>query len=68
MKNVDKMSKRELRTELRATRALLAQAYCPHNPAVLVDAIGGDHGEKCQWCAERSALIGQYGPSFASFS
>lgn len=60
MKNVDKMSKLELRGELRATRGLLARAKCPEcdgsgttNPAAAYLL-----AYQCQWCAERSVLIG----------
>jgi len=54
------MSERELRSELRATRGLLAQAKCPN-----LDCIGGvmmgrlaSNRERCQWCDGRSVLIG----------
>lgn len=64
MKNVDKMSERELRIELRAVRGLLASGRCS-DPACLLGRVTGkqtgpsrwEHHD-CEWCAERSELIG----------
>jgi hypothetical protein len=62
MKVVDKMSMRELRSELRSTRPLLALARCP-NPGCLDGSIAHQVGhneweqEQCQWCYERGELI-----------
>ena len=51
MKDVDKMSERELRGKLRSTRALLAAAKCPHINCIT------DWQGKCSWCVKRSALL-----------
>ena len=59
MKLIDKMSQRELRNELRTTRKLLAEATCPNEgcSSGVIDLRNYNY-EKCQWCAERSELIG----------
>ena len=64
MKVVDKMSMRELRNELRATRGLLASGRCSH-PACMMGTVTGKKigpglwaRRECQWCAERAELIG----------
>jgi len=65
MKIVDKMSMRELRGELRATRGLLGAARCPDNGClqgrIAGKQIGPDTWEcyECQWCAERAELLGK---------
>lgn len=58
MKMVDKMSARELRSELRQTRALLAHAKCPNNKCRAAGDVGKDHRTQCQWCTARFILIG----------
>ena len=64
MKNVDKMSQRELRNELRETRGLLARANCPDTACLMGTVTGKQIGpsewrqHKCDWCADRSELIG----------
>jgi hypothetical protein len=67
VKNVSKMSDRELRNELTETRGLLAAAKCPSNCEDGTVVHGAhEHGDgdvewdisECQWCSERSRLIG----------
>ncbi len=60
MKDPQKMSERELRSELRETRGLLAAAKCPNIDCIAGGLIGrlAENPSQCQWCAERSALIG----------
>ena len=64
MKNVDKMSLRELRKELCQTRRLLVLSRCPDEDCdgkgftVVPDGDGEAMQQQCQWCDERSALIG----------
>lgn len=59
MKPVERMTKRELRQELAETRVLLAVGKCPNN---CIDGMfihtPVDGPIPCQWCAERSALVG----------
>ena len=58
------MSERELRSELRLTRGLLAAANCPDPGCVLGWVTGRQisdgawEGHVCEWCTERFALIG----------
>ena len=62
MKNVDKMSECELRSEIRGLRGLLSAAKCPNcSGQGFYTVCDGDFPEQvqCQWCAERSELIGQ---------
>ncbi len=60
MKDINKMSEQELRGELRDTRGLLAAAICPNIGCLDGVMIGrlAENRQRCQWCAERSALIG----------
>ena len=62
MKNIEKMSDRELRVELRETRGLLAAAKCPNEcegGVMLVQGLEGFDTEQCQWCADRSRLLAE---------
>ena len=62
MKNIEKMSNREMRDEIRQLRVLLEIARCP-NLACLEGSIPHQIGpeeweaEQCQWCYERNALL-----------
>jgi hypothetical protein len=62
MKDVSKMSDREMRGEIRSLRGLLAQATCPNTDCTdggIPVQVGDDEWEamQCQWCHERSELI-----------
>ena len=62
MKDLNKMSDRELRAELRATRVLLALAHCPDRACLMGIVTGKQIGpseweqHECQWCDERKML------------
>ena len=60
MKDVNLMSQQELRNELRDTRGLLAAANCPNRDCVQGLMMGrlAEMPQRCQWCLDRSALIG----------
>jgi hypothetical protein len=67
MKNADKMSKRELRVEIKELRVLLEAAACPN------EGCGGQgwsshqvadgvwEQEQCQWCYEKKLVVDEHG-------
>lgn len=69
MKNIDKMSQPELRSELKRARKLLCVAHCPNcaGEGMYCAEVPGYDGEpdydmvECEFCAERSALLGEQG-------
>ena len=70
MKNVDKMTAREMRNEIRGLRKLLAEAICPrdcidgaahHFAGRLIPNGLREDWKACDWCAGRSELIGHDG-------
>jgi len=62
MKKIEKLSEREMRSEIRQLRGLLEVARCPNGDCIdgrIAHQISDDEWEavQCQWCHERTMLL-----------